>query len=84
VYALAECDETITHLEFLIETGSVGDGSESSGLIIGYDLLSKKINKYITWVDDSFEAKAVKKTGNWKQATGKDDPNFDEDRQYRL
>jgi four helix bundle protein len=54
VYSQSECDETIVHLEFLNETGSSSDPAKISGLITDYDTLSKRINKFIQWVEDNF------------------------------
>ena len=51
VYSLAECDETILHLDFLFETGSFTNEDEYRSLVAAYDLLSKKINKFIQWLD---------------------------------
>ena len=55
VYALTECDETIVHLEFLYETGSATDVEENIALRSEYEVLSKRINSYIRWVEDCFE-----------------------------
>jgi four helix bundle protein len=55
VYSQAECDETIVHLEFLLETGSAKDLDKMKRLIDEYDVLSKRINKYTQWVEDSFD-----------------------------
>jgi four helix bundle protein len=51
IYALAECDETILHLDFLFETGSHKSESDHLKLRASYDLLSRKINKFIQWLD---------------------------------
>lgn len=53
VYAQAECDETIVHLGFLKETGSA---TNIDTLLADYETLSKRINKYLRWVEDSFDA----------------------------
>lgn len=55
VYSQAECDETIVHLEFLVETGSAKDVDKMTELISEYDVLSKRINKYTQWVENSFD-----------------------------
>lgn len=55
VYAQAECDETIVHLEFLFETGSGKEEDKMNMLIHEYDVLSKRINKYTQWVEDDFD-----------------------------
>jgi four helix bundle protein len=55
IYSQAECDETMTHLDFLFETRSLTDGTLHSKLKEEYDSLSKRINKFIQWVEDNFE-----------------------------
>ena len=52
VYAQSECDETIVHLEFLFETNSLTDKLLYERLSSAYSILSKKINKFIQWVED--------------------------------
>lgn len=51
VYSQAECDETILHLDFLNETESLKDTSAYDKLHDEYDLLSRRINKFIQWVE---------------------------------
>lgn len=51
VYSQAECDETIVHLDFLFETESLKDEIKYNNLRGRYDFLSKRINKFIQWVD---------------------------------
>jgi four helix bundle protein len=51
IYAQAECDETIVHLDFLFETESFKDDVSYSKLKKDYDFLSKRINKFIQWVE---------------------------------
>jgi len=51
VYAYAECEETMVHLEFLFETDSFTDESKYLSLKESYILLSKKIFKFINWVE---------------------------------
>jgi four helix bundle protein len=53
IYALAECDETVLHLDFVFETGSLTKEPDYRRLRAAYDLLSKKINKFIQWLDGS-------------------------------
>ena len=55
VYSQSECDETILHLEFLFETGSATDENQITQLIESYKNLSRKINKYIQWVEEQWE-----------------------------
>lgn len=52
IYSHAECDETIVHLEFLYETKSIKDKEKFDQMVTNYSLLSKKINKFIQWVED--------------------------------
>lgn len=51
IYAQAECDETILHLDFLFETHSFQDAASYNKLREEYDILSKKINKFVQWVE---------------------------------
>lgn len=51
IYSLGECDETIVHLDFLFETGSMPDQAQYKSFRDDYDILSMKINKFIQWVD---------------------------------
>lgn len=53
VYSHAECDETITHLEFLSETESLKDAELYKRLKGDYEILSRKINNYIKWVEEN-------------------------------
>src|SRR4030095_7518156 len=54
VYGQAECDETMVHLDFLFDTQSLKDKDSYERFHSEYEILSKKINKYIQWVDDSW------------------------------
>lgn len=54
IYSHSECDETIIHLEFLFETGSFTDKEKFVELIDNYTQLSKKINKFIHWVEENW------------------------------
>lgn len=54
VYSHAECDETILHLNFLHETDSLKDSSVYERLRNEYDTLSKRINKFIQWVETNW------------------------------
>lgn len=51
IYAQSECDETIVHLDFLFETASLEDEQLYNRLKNEYDALSKRINKFIQWVE---------------------------------
>lgn len=53
VFAQAECDETIVHLDFLYEAKSWGNEEEYRELREHYDLLSRRINKFIQWVEEN-------------------------------
>jgi four helix bundle protein len=53
VYAQAECDETIVHLDFLVETKSWKDNKKYDYMRSEYDSLSKRINKFIQWVESN-------------------------------
>jgi four helix bundle protein len=64
IYSQSECDETIEHLHFLFETGSLKDKELYNKLSNEYDVLSKKINKFIQWVDDNWNDFPDKETGN--------------------
>ncbi|MFT3702377.1 MAG: four helix bundle protein [Agriterribacter sp.] len=57
IYAQAECDETIEHLDFIFETKSFVDTEEYGILKSDYLKLSKQINSFIDWVES-----------NWKDA----------------
>ena len=54
VYSHAECDETMVHLDFLFETGSFIDESKYNSLKNDYEALSRKINKFIQYVEESW------------------------------
>jgi len=56
VLAITECDETIVHLDFLKETGSLTDLKEYAGLHDEYDRLSKMINGFSKWVEVNWMA----------------------------
>jgi four helix bundle protein len=64
VYSQAECDETITHLDFLSETKSLSDKEWYAKHRQEYEILSKKINKFIQWVEDNWNDFPDKNTGN--------------------
>ena len=67
IFSQAECDETILHLDFLFETKSLTDEQLHIDLITEYDTLSKRINKFIQWVEENFNNQ---QTGNQKPETG--------------
>lgn len=53
IYAQSECDETIVHLDFLFEFEPYTDQIKNEQLKIEYDSLSKRINKFIQWVEEN-------------------------------
>lgn len=55
IYAQAECDETILHLDFLFETESWKNEEQYKSLIDDYDTLSKRINKFTQWVEENLK-----------------------------
>lgn len=57
VYSQSECDETMVHLDFLVETGSATDVGKIDRLKQDYNSLSKRINKFTRWVEEEFVPK---------------------------
>jgi four helix bundle protein len=55
IYALAECDETMVHLDFLNKTGSM-KLEKYSELSERYDELGKRLNTFTQWVIKKFVA----------------------------
>lgn len=55
IYAQAECDETILHLDFLYETKSLTEESIYLKFKEQYDLLSKRINTFTQWVEKNLK-----------------------------
>ena len=53
--ALASSDETREHLELLWDTGSLKDKKEYTELAEGYDVLSKRIGRFIVGVEGQHE-----------------------------
>jgi four helix bundle protein len=66
-YAQAECDETMVHLDFLFETESLKDEKVYNQLKEEYMLLSKRLNKFIQWVEDNLND--FTNTGNQQPVT---------------
>ena len=64
IYSQSECDETLEHLNFLFETQSLKNNELYNKLHTEYDILSKKINKFIQWVEDNWNEFPGKETGN--------------------
>ena len=54
VYSIAECDETIVHLDYLHRTQSLKDQKLYEELRNQVVQLSKKINKFTQWVETKF------------------------------
>jgi four helix bundle protein len=46
-YALASCDETRDHVEIIFETGSLADKELYDDLCKRYDVLGRKINRFL-------------------------------------
>ena len=51
-YAISSCDETLSHLESIREL--YPDNSDFHGLDQEYDKLGRRINRYITYVEDNW------------------------------
>jgi four helix bundle protein len=64
IYAQSACDETILHLDFLFETGSLKDITLFNQLKQEYEALSKSINKFIQWVEDNWNEFTKPETSN--------------------
>lgn len=64
VWSQAECDETIVHLDFLYETASFKNQDRYESLKNDYEFLSKKINKFIQWVEVNLNDFPKPETGN--------------------
>ena len=64
IYSQSECDETLEHLNFLFETQSLKNNEFYNKLYTEYDILSKKINNFIQWVEDNWNEFPAKETGN--------------------
>jgi four helix bundle protein len=58
IYSQSECDETIVHLDFLFDTDSFKDERLYIQLKEDYDSLSKRINKFIQWVENNLNNKS--------------------------
>jgi four helix bundle protein len=53
VYCQSECDETIVDLDFLFETKSLNNTEVYKNLKDRYEQLSRRINKFINWVENN-------------------------------
>jgi four helix bundle protein len=64
VYAQSECDETMVHLDFLFETSSLKDIQLYEKLKNDYESLSKRINKFLQWVENNLNDFSGPVSGN--------------------
>jgi four helix bundle protein len=64
VFAQAECDETLVHLDFLCETESLKNQRLGLQLKTGYNSLSRQLNKFIQWVEHNWNTPTKLATGN--------------------
>ena len=55
VIAITECDETIVHFDFLYKTKSLQDENLYTELHENYIALSKRLNKFIQWVEKNWK-----------------------------
>ena len=55
IYAIAECDETIVHLDAIYDTQSLNNSELYQELKNSYTTLTKEINKYTQWVDNEYK-----------------------------
>jgi len=53
IMSQSECDETMVHSDFLFETGSLLDRDKFDLLSDEYRSLSKRINKFTQWAEES-------------------------------
>jgi four helix bundle protein len=54
-YAIAECDETIVHLDTIYDTRSLTNSELYLELRDAYVVLTKKINRYTQWVEKEYK-----------------------------
>ena len=55
IYAIAECDETIVHLDAVYDTHSLTNSVLYLELKNAYIVLTKRINKYTQWVEKEYK-----------------------------
>lgn len=55
IYAQVECDETMVHLDFLMETKSWTNEEKYYYLKSEYDSLRRRINKFTHWVEENLK-----------------------------
>lgn len=72
IFAVTECDESLLHLEFLYETGSLKDEMIFKELSSRYIMLGKKINKFIQWAEGNLNEFPIPQpeTSNRKPVSG--------------
>jgi four helix bundle protein len=54
IYAIAECDETIVHLDAIYDTHSLTNSELYLALKNAYVALTKRINRYTQWVEKEY------------------------------
>ena len=54
IFAIAECDETLVHLDYLYETQSWKDPKRYEELRERFVYLSKRINNFTQWVEEHY------------------------------
>jgi four helix bundle protein len=59
IYAIAECDETIVHLDLIYDTHSLTNTELYLELKNAYTSLTKRINKYTQWVEKDTSRSAL-------------------------
>ena len=57
IFSIAECDETILHLDLLFETKSLQEQAVYDHLRNEYESLSKMINNFIKYVDQNWKTR---------------------------
>ena len=55
IYTIAECDETIVHLDAIYDTQSLTNSELYHELKNSYVTLTKKINRYTQWVENEYK-----------------------------
>jgi len=55
IYAIAECDETIVHLDTIYDTHSLTNSELYHELKNSYVTLTKKINRFTQWVENEYK-----------------------------
>lgn len=54
IYSQSECDETMTHLDYLFDTQSLVNEALHNQLKNDYDILSKRINRFVQWTENNW------------------------------